>query len=338
MPIFLSGKVMMEDGTPPPEQVAIERVCNMRRVIEGYTDRKGRFSFQVGGSQNQYMDASTDMASASGGLGLGGGRSGGVGPNRGISERELQGCEIQAVLPGYRTAVVQLAGRRRMENPDLGTLLLRRIGKAEGMTISMTSALAPKDAKKAYEKGIELARKGKVTEAEASLQKAVDEYPKYAVAWLNLGQTQEQQGNAEAAMKSYQQAAQADSKYVLPYVRMAGLSAKTQKWPETIEASEKALKLDPFGFPQAYFLHAVATMNTGRRDDAEKSVREGLKIDAEHQFPQMEHLLGVILIDKQEYKEAADHLQAYLKLSPSAANSEKAKQQLEQVRALLAQK
>jgi hypothetical protein len=27
-PIFLSGKVIMEDGTPPPDSVVIERVCN----------------------------------------------------------------------------------------------------------------------------------------------------------------------------------------------------------------------------------------------------------------------------------------------------------------------
>src|SRR5260370_3337801 len=27
-PIFLSGKVMLEDGTPPPESITIERVCN----------------------------------------------------------------------------------------------------------------------------------------------------------------------------------------------------------------------------------------------------------------------------------------------------------------------
>src|SRR5689334_21490368 len=26
-PIFLSGKVVMDDGTPPPESVVIERVC-----------------------------------------------------------------------------------------------------------------------------------------------------------------------------------------------------------------------------------------------------------------------------------------------------------------------
>src|ERR1022692_4843252 len=45
-PIFLSGKVMLEDGTPPPESVTIEKVCNGNPRAQGYTDSKGRFSFQ----------------------------------------------------------------------------------------------------------------------------------------------------------------------------------------------------------------------------------------------------------------------------------------------------
>ena len=31
-PVFLSGKVVMEDGTPPPDAVIIERVCGGERT------------------------------------------------------------------------------------------------------------------------------------------------------------------------------------------------------------------------------------------------------------------------------------------------------------------
>src|SRR6266849_5875234 len=47
-PAYLSGKVQMDDGTAPPEPVVIERVCNGSPRAEGYTDAKGRFSFQLG--------------------------------------------------------------------------------------------------------------------------------------------------------------------------------------------------------------------------------------------------------------------------------------------------
>src|SRR5688572_19730542 len=47
-PIYLSGKVVLDDGTPPPDSVVIERVCNGQPRAEAYTDSKGRFSFQLG--------------------------------------------------------------------------------------------------------------------------------------------------------------------------------------------------------------------------------------------------------------------------------------------------
>ena len=53
-PIFISGKVMLEDGTPPQESVVIERVCNGNARPEGYTDSKGRFSFEVGRNQGMF--------------------------------------------------------------------------------------------------------------------------------------------------------------------------------------------------------------------------------------------------------------------------------------------
>src|SRR5258707_3461960 len=57
---YLSGKVLMDDGAPPPEPVVIERVCNGAPRAEGYTDSKGRFSFQLGQSQAMTQDASYD--------------------------------------------------------------------------------------------------------------------------------------------------------------------------------------------------------------------------------------------------------------------------------------
>ena len=60
-PIFLSGKVMFDDGTPPNNNVRIERVCNGNPHLEAHTDSKGRFSFQLG--QNAMVD--TDASDAS---------------------------------------------------------------------------------------------------------------------------------------------------------------------------------------------------------------------------------------------------------------------------------
>ena len=51
---------MMYDGGAPPESVTIERVCSTNSVrAEGYTDSKGRFSFNLGQNNGVFADAST---------------------------------------------------------------------------------------------------------------------------------------------------------------------------------------------------------------------------------------------------------------------------------------
>src|SRR5882724_2385947 len=111
-PIFISGKVMLDDGNPPGDSVVIERVCNGNPRAEGYTDSKGRFSFQLGQNQGVMQDASMGSAGVGGIGGYGtqggtfgndrtGGGFGGASRGGGFSERDLMGCEIRAALPGF---------------------------------------------------------------------------------------------------------------------------------------------------------------------------------------------------------------------------------------------
>ena len=67
-PVFVSGKVLLEDGTPPTESIAIERVCGGQSRTEGYTDSKGYFSLELGRRNNGVLvDASEDNSAFSSG-------------------------------------------------------------------------------------------------------------------------------------------------------------------------------------------------------------------------------------------------------------------------------
>jgi TolA-binding protein len=321
-PIFLSGKVMMDDGTVPPEPVNIERMCNAVRRIEAYTDSKGRFSFQLGQNQGVMQDASVggpDSRSdpfGSGGSVLGGPTSGGLsgmGGSSGVSERELSGCEIRAVLVGYRSDVVPLAGRRSMDKPDLGTIVLHRLGNVQGTTISAVAMQAPKNAKKSFEKGKDLIRKNKLAEAQKELEKAVELYPKYSTAWYELGRDFELQKKPDDARKAYTEALNSDPKFISPYRQMTLLAFNEQKWQEVNDTANRALSLDPVSYPEIYFCHAVANYYLGQMDAAEKSAREVQKLDPGHKMPTATSLLGAILVEKHDYRAAADQFRDYLK-------------------------
>lgn len=336
--IYLSGKVTMDDGTPPPESVVVERVCNGTPRPEGYTDSKGRFSFALGQNSAVMADASVSSM-GSDGMGMGGPGSsrnsglgtGGFGSAGGANARDLMGCEIRASLAGFRSDMVSLAGHRAMDNPDVGVIVLHRLAKVDGFTFSGTSAFAPKDARKAFEKGQEAVKKNKIADAEKEFQKAVDLYPKYAVAWYRLGLVYQRQKKLDDARKSYAESLKADSKYVSPYVELTKLAAMDQNWQQTIDYSDKVLKLNPYFSPELYFYSAVANLNLKNMDAAEEHAREAVKMDTQHRFPKANEVLGVVLANKQDFKGAAENLRSYLKFAPGAPDADHVKQQLEQI-------
>lgn len=334
-PVFIEGKVVMEDGTVPPEQVNIERVCGTVIRVQGYTDSKGRFSFQLGQNDNLMQDAS--MSSASDSISGGGfGMPGAGNRNRGFSERDLMNCEIRASLPGYRSDTVNLAGRRALDNPHIGTIVLHRLAKVEGFTFSATSAFAPKDAKKAFDKGMQALKKKNANDAQSEFQKAVDSYPKFAVAWYQLGVLYAQQNKPEEARNALTKSIEADEKYVNPYAVMARLAGAEQKWDDVAQYSSRAIRLNPYFSPDVYYLSAVANYNLKKMDDAEESAREAAKMDPQHRNPRINHLLGVILAQKQAYPEAADNMRTFLKAVPQGPDADMVKKQLAEVERLMA--
>jgi tetratricopeptide (TPR) repeat protein len=237
-------------------------------------------------------------------------------------------CELRASLPGYRSDMVNLAGHRTFDNPDVGTIILHRLGNVEGNTISATTLQAPKDARKAYEKGKEALKKKKPADAEKEFTKAVEAYPKYAAAWLELGQLQQDKKQFAEAKQSFQKSVEADAKYVQPWVRLSMLAAQDANWQELADLSSKVIRLDPVDFPHIYFLNSVANYNLKNFEAAEKSALEAQKLDTKHRNPKIEQVLGLIMIEKRDYPAAADRLRAYLQFAPSASDAAQVRNQL----------
>jgi len=338
VPVPISGRVMLDDGGPPSETVVIERVCNGNARAEGYTDRKGYFSIDLGMDRGMIQDASVSGFSSDAGMRSPGqgqtasGFGGGV-----MSDQRFMNCELRANLPGYRSQVVSLANRRAMDDPNIGTIFLHRLGNAEGRLISAISLAAPKDARKAFEKGSDLAKRNKLDDALKSYQKAVDLYPKYATAWFELGKVQAARGLVDAAHQSFDAAVEADPKYLNPYLELSRLALVAKKWQDLADVTGRAVKLDPFDYPQQFFFNSVANYNLNNLDAAEKSAREAEKLDTEHHYPQVSHLLGVILAQRQDYTGAADEMRNYLKFAPGAADAATVRGQLDQLEKLSAQ-
>ena len=344
-PIFLSGRVAIDDGSSLPEPAAILRVCNGSPHTEGYTDSTGTFGIQFGNEQGVIQDASEtggnssptgrSTTASSGGLA---GPSGTSGANSVAFDRRMNNCELQAQLAGYRSQSVMLVNHQPLDNPDIGTILLHRTTKSEeGNTVSARSLAAPRDARKAFEKGLELVKKNKVDDAFHEFQKAVMLYPEYSTAWCELGKIEAAHGQLDIARGSFQQAVKADPKYVDPYLELSRIALNAKNWPELAEFTGKALALDSFDYPQEFLFDAVAHYNMHDYETAGKSIARAELLDSRHQFPQISYLKGLVEIQHKDYAAAATNLRLYLKLAPNAEDAAKVKEQLAQLDKYLSQ-
>jgi Tfp pilus assembly protein PilF len=323
--IYYMGKVVMDTGMEPPAPVGVLRVCNGNSHREAFTSSDGSFSFVVGDRTSSLLaDASDDTRPF--GADSQYSRSNPVAGGPSAPESVITDCDLRADLAGYSSSSIRLDPS--MNNSNVGVIVLHsRSKKAEGM-VSVASLQVPAKARKEYEKGSELLEKGNLAEAEKSLRKAIDQYPKFAEAWLRLGDLEQRRKNMEGAMADYQEAINADPNFPLPYIRMAFLSAVASNWEQTRKLTERLISLDPVSFPLAYYYNAVAEFNLNHMAQAETNALRAESLDKLHSEPRVELLLATIYNAKGAATLAADHYRTYLKLVPDGPLAERVKSDL----------
>ena len=318
--VVLSGAVMLNDSSPPPTSVLVQRTCKGHIESESWTDSEGHYSFKVG--RNQTTAGSGDASRA-------GGPPAELTRPIGMSTQitnpvtsALRDCEMKAVLAGYRSDSIRLAVRSTMDDTRIPTIVLFPLSRADVLAVSVTTEMAPKNATKAREKGLTAIRAQDWDAAGRELARAVKEYPKFAVAWFELGVVLEKRGDTAGAVQAWQEAVKADGKYLLPYEKLAAYADRKEQWEEAARLSSAWIQLDPEDFPAAYLLNAIANARLKRMDEAERAARAGLLIDRNRRMPRLCYALGLILAEKHQYAEAVEQFRDYLKYLPNAKDAE----------------
>jgi Tfp pilus assembly protein PilF len=300
--VSVSGSIAAEDRKPLPDNAWVQAFCNGSAGQGIFT--RDRFRLPLGG-----------------GFGMA------PPPGQTNTASGLAGCEIRVQLSGFlpATAPVNVSGPMGAE---IGVIVLRSRSDVTGYSYSLTSALAPKEARKAYEKGVQNANRNRLDPARKELEAAVAAYPKYSAAWFELGAVLHRMNDAPAARNAYQRSIESDPQFLRPVLQLAMMAAGERNWPETILLTERVLARNRFEFPQAFLYHAAASYNLGDLAAAEKSVRRAIELDAPHRLPKAFQLLSAILAARQDYAAAADNLRLYLKHAPGAADSRELQAQL----------
>jgi len=324
---LITGDVRLEDGTPPQDSVQINRVCGGRTTATANTDTMGHFTFSVeaGGGQTVTAEAGAATAQASD---LNKPINGTATQYSKPITTALRDCEVQAVLAGFHSESVRLAIHDTSDDGRVGTIVLHPLSRSGALTISATTAAAPAAARKAYDRGMESMVKAKWDVAESELTKAVTIYPKFAIAWYELGLVRQKRNTQAGAVEAWKEARQQDPKYLKPYESLAAVADRQGDWSAAEQYSREWLQLDSEDFAAAYLINAVANANLNRVDVAEAAARDGLRIDKERRVPRLNYVLGLLLINKQQYAESARYLRAYLELAPNARDAAVVREQV----------
>jgi tetratricopeptide (TPR) repeat protein len=306
---YLVGNVSVAGGALPWDPIPLTVTCNGKPRFTSTTDPKGNFVIapvKTDDSAIGNRDTKTKLAA------------------------QFVGCVVQAALPGFDSSAITIANRNMLDDPNIGTITLKREDTSAGAAVSSTTASAPKDATKAFEKARTELLDGKPDRAQKDLEKAVQVYPQFAEAWYQLGRIQEvsKKGDAES---SYAKAIAADPKFVLPYQQLAPMAAQAGKWKELVDYTSHELELNPRGNPQTWYYNALGNLKTGKMDVAETSAEKAFAMDPLHTAPNTEQLLAVILVSKRDYAGALKHLRSSLTYVPPGPNADVIKQQVAQL-------
>jgi Tetratricopeptide repeat len=334
--MFLRGRVATHDGSPVPNDVLVERVCNNSVRQQVYASPHGDFNMQLGSRADSFLDASGDRTSQYGVTTKD--------SAMGIPRRELTNCELRASASGFHSSVISLVDLDTFGGSiDVGSIVVQRAAKIEGMTLSAIPYKAPKDARRAYEKGLQAEKNRKLADARKYFEAAVEIYPSFANAWFQLGTVLQEESQNDAARTAYTQATAVDTKFLPPYLSLALMAYEAENWTEVLRLTGHILDLDPLNqvavtgyildldplnYAEAYFFNSVANYKLNKIEDAERSALKAEHLDLRTHFPQLHLLLAEIFTRKNNYATAISEIQTYLELVPHAKDADLAREQL----------
>jgi tetratricopeptide (TPR) repeat protein len=295
-PIILKGKVTMEDGSPPPFQAGIERICSDGRgsAPGPTTTKKGEYLWR-----------------------------------QDYDPLDTRACFLRATRQGYASSTVDISSLDTTKTvTELPPLILSAPG-SDPSAIDVTESNIPLRAKSSFSAAMKALDKPDYAEAASQLEKAVNTSPKFAEAWHALGAVDERLDKPAEARAAYEHAIAADPKFFKPYVLLARVCIKTGDWQCAATTAEALIKSDKKQqYPEIYIHQSVARYQQKDLAGAEMSIQEAIRLDPGHKRPREEYVLGRILEAKGDINGAREHMMKYLELEPAPLDVDRVKAHL----------
>jgi len=207
--------------------------------------------------------------------------------------------------------------------------------KDEGATTKpgvLNAALAnlPKAAVELYDKGVQAAARGETDVAIDNLKRAIALYPNFGPALNELGVQYLKKGELDKAADALQKVLELSPTAAEPCLNYGIVLLQQKKFPE----AEKQLRDAVVKNPKTYSAHlyfGITLIYVKNYPDAETQLRKAVTLGGP-KASQAHYYLGGLYWQTGKHKEAADELETFLKLEPKAANADKLRNTIRELR------
>ncbi len=246
--------------------------------------------------------------------------SGGVVAERFLYLPSLGACLAAAALWGRlhrRSKPVAMAVAVAMIALLAGATVLRsQVWRSEVSLYADMTRTSPRAFVAHFNLGNELAKLGRLEEAEASLERAVAIAPGRADAWNNLGSVRLRLGKDAEAGKAYEEAVRLKPDFVVALRNLAQTLAKADRWTDFLAAMEKIENPVPGDAP-LLIRAGMVLADGGRLPEAERAFR--LAIRAAPDQGKAYGYLGFVYVSQNRTSEALPLLERAAAIDPGDA-------------------
>ena len=191
-------------------------------------------------------------------------------------------------------------------------------------------ANVPDKALNLYQKGSAAAKKGDPKAAAELLSGAVAAYPNFQIALSELGTQYMLLKDMDKAGETFETLIKLKPTDVGAHLNLGIIAFKKKKMDDAESHLRKALELKSAG-PTAHYYLGLIMVSTKRYDEAQQEFELTLSNGGEN-IPLAHKYLGGLYMSTHKNQQAADELEKYLKLDPKAADADRIKGTIKELR------
>jgi Flp pilus assembly protein TadD len=227
---------------------------------------------------------------------------------------------IGSVAPLSRPITVQI-----YLNPKQGAPVTTKPG-----VLNAALATVPKQAVELYENGVEAAHKGETEKAIDQLKRAIALHPNFGLALNELGVQYLKRGELDKAAEAFTKVLQLSPDAPEPSLNYGIVLLNQKKFADAETQLRAAAKVNGNSFA-AHQYFGIALIYVKNYPEAETELRRAIDLGGP-KASQAHYYLGGLYWKTGNFRQAADELDTYLKLEPKAANADKVRTTVKELR------